>query len=63
MITILLLPAIKTTTTTTTNNYWIDCSIYLNLSKSIQSAAWLKALKPAANGRWYLMCKSKPYIY
>ena len=31
--------------------------IYLNLTESIQSAAGLKLLKPAANGR-YLMCKS-----
>ena len=35
------------------NNYCIDHDghIYLNLSKSIQSATGLKALKPAANGR------------
>ena len=35
------------------NNYYIDRHIYLHLSKSIQSAAGLKDLKPAANG-WYL---------
>ena len=34
--------------------------IYLNLSKSNQRAAGLKAVKPAANGH-YLMCKSLPY--
>ena len=38
----------------------IDRHIYLNLSRSTQSAAQLKSLKPAANGR-YLMCKSLPY--
>ena len=37
--------------------YCIDRCIYLNLSKSTRNAAGLKALKPAANGR-YLMCKS-----
>ena len=42
------------------NNYYIDGRIYLNLSKSIQSTAGLKALKPVANGR-SLMCKSLPY--
>ena len=42
--------------------YCIDRSIYLNLSKSTQSAAWLKALKPAANGR-YFMCKPLPYYF
>ena len=36
--------------------------IYLNLSKSSQSAGGLKALKLAANGR-YLMCKSLPYYF
>ena len=40
--------------------YCIDRCIYLNLSKSAQSAAGLKALKPVANQR-YLMCKSLPY--
>ena len=34
----------------------IDERIYLNLSKSVQSPAGLKTLKPAANGR-FLMCK------
>ena len=38
---------------------YIDEHIYLNLSKSNQSATGLKALKPAANGH-YLMCKSLP---
>ena len=38
-------------------NYCIDWLIYLNLSQSIQSAAGLNALEPAANGR-YFMCKS-----
>ena len=42
------------------NNYIDGCIYYLNLSKSIQSAAGLKALKSAANGR-YLMCKPLPY--
>ena len=37
-----------------------DRRMYLNLSKSIQSTAGLRALKPAANGR-YFMCKSLPY--
>ena len=32
------------------NNYYINGSIYLNLSKSIISAVGLKAVKPAANG-------------
>ena len=41
--------------------YCIDRHIYFNLFKSTQSAAGLKALKPAANGR-YLMCKS-PYFH
>ena len=36
--------------------------VYLNLFKSTQSAAGLKVLKPAANGR-YLMCKSSPYYF
>ena len=36
--------------------------IYFNLSNSSQSAAGLKALKPAANRR-YLMCKSLPYSF
>ena len=40
--------------------YYFNRRIYLNLSKSTQSAAGLKALKPAVNGR-YLMCKSMPY--
>ena len=40
--------------------YYFDTRIYLNLSKSTQSAVGLKALKPAANGH-YLMCKSLPY--
>ena len=39
--------------------YYIDGRIYFNLSKLTQSAAGLKALKPAANG-CYLMCKSLP---
>ena len=30
--------------------YYIDRCIYLNLSESTQSTAWLKALKPAVNG-------------
>ena len=38
----------------------IDRRIYLNLSRSTQSAAGLNSLKPAANGR-YFMCKSLPY--
>ena len=38
------------------NKYCIDGRIYLNLCKYIQSAAGLKALKSADNGR-YLMCK------
>ena len=42
--------------------YCIDRRIYLNLFKPTQSAAGLKALKPAANGR-YLMCKSSPYYF
>ena len=42
--------------------YCIDSCIYLHLSKSTQSAAGLKALKPAANER-YLMCKSLPYYF
>ena len=33
--------------------YCIDRCIYLNLSKSTQSAAGLKALKPAVNGRYW----------
>ena len=33
------------------NNNNIDRSIYINLSKSIQNAAALNTLKPAANGR------------
>ena len=37
-----------------------DKRIYINLFKSTQSAAELKDLKPAVNGR-YLMCKSLPY--
>ena len=42
------------------SNYIVlDRHIYLNLSESTQSTAGLKALKPAANGR-YLMCKSSP---
>ena len=32
--------------------YCIDRRIYLNLSKSTQSAAGLKSLEPAANGRY-----------
>ena len=40
----------------------IDRRIHLSLSKSTQSAAGLKPLKPAANGR-YLMCKSLPYYF
>ena len=36
--------------------------IYLNLFKSTPSAAGLKALKPAASGR-YLMCKSLPCYF
>ena len=40
----------------------IDRCIYLNLVKSTQSAAELKALKHAAIGR-YLMCKSLPYYF
>ena len=36
--------------------------IYLNLFKSNQSTAGLKALKPAANG-CYLMCKSSTYYF
>ena len=53
-----------TTTTTTTNvndnndnNYCFERRIYHNLSKSIQIAAGLKPLKPAANGRSVVMCK------
>ena len=42
--------------------YDIDRRIYLNLSKSTQSTARLKASKPAANGS-YLMCKSLPYNF
>ena len=42
--------------------YYIDRRIYLNLSKSTQSAAGLKALKPAANGH-YLICNSLPYYF
>ena len=41
------------------NIYNVDGRIYLNLSKSIQRATGLKALKLAANGH-YLMCKSLP---
>ena len=33
----------------------------VNISNSIQSAAGLKALRLAANGR-YLMLKSRPYV-
>ena len=40
--------------------FCIDKRIYLNLSKSTQSAAGLKASKPAAKGR-YLRWKSLPY--
>ena len=40
--------------------YHIDGRIYLNLSKSNQSAARLDALKPAANG-CYVMYKSVLY--
>ena len=32
------------------NNNYIDGRIYLNFTKSVQSSAWLTALKPAANG-------------
>ena len=39
------------------NYHYIDKLIYFNLCKSSQSAAGLKALKPAANRR-NLMCKS-----
>ena len=42
------------------NHDYVDGRVDLNLSKSIQSAAGLKDLKPAANVR-YLMCKSLPY--
>ena len=35
---------------------YIDRRIYLSLANQIKSPAGLKALKPAANGR-YLMCK------
>ena len=44
------------------HHYYIDKRIYLNLSKSTQSAAGLKALKSAANGR-YLTCKSLSYCF
>ena len=39
-----------------------DRSIYLNLSKETESAAELKALKPAASGR-YWTCKSLPRYF
>ena len=42
--------------------YCIERRIYFNLSKSTQSAAGLKALKPAANSR-YFMCKTLPYCF
>ena len=42
--------------------YCIDRRFYLDLPKLTQSIAGLKALKPAANGR-YLMCKSLPYYF
>ena len=42
--------------------YCIDRRIYLKRSKSIQSAAVLNDLKPAANGL-YLMCRSLPYYF
>ena len=42
--------------------YCIDRRIYLNLSKSAQSATGLKALKPAANRR-YLLCKQLPCYF
>ena len=32
------------------NNNYIDGRIYLNFAQSVQSSAWLTALKPAANG-------------
>ena len=38
----------------------INRCVCLNLSKSTQTAAGLNALKPAANGR-YFMCKPLPY--
>ena len=37
--------------------YYIDRRIYLNLSKSTQSVAGLKTLKPAANGRYWINVK------
>ena len=46
----------------TNYDYYMDGRIYLNLSKCIQSAAGLKALRPATNGR-YLMCKTLPYYF
>ena len=42
--------------------YCIDKHTYLHVSKSTQSAAGLKALKSAANGR-YLMCKSITLLF
>ena len=33
------------------NNYYLDGRTYVNLSKSVESTARLKALNPAANGR------------
>ena len=40
------------------NNEYIDRRIYINLSKSIQSTAGLKALKVAANGRSLRACRA-----
>ena len=42
--------------------HWIDRRVHLNLFKATQSAAGLKALKPAVN-RSYLMWKSSPYYF
>ena len=42
--------------------YCFERRIYLNLSKSTQSAAGLKVLNHDANGR-YLLCKSLPYYF
>ena len=43
--------------------YDIDRRIYLNLYKSTQSTAGLKALKPAASGRYLINHDPSIYIY
>ena len=43
--------------------YCIDRRIYLNLSKRTQSAARLKALKPAVNGRYLLFMQTIALLF